>query len=122
MPGTEELVRRVLEEKGQGPAEASRELEVSASTVTQWRDGQSTPSNDNIPALVQWSGRGWEEVATRIKAQRERQELRQVVSEALARIESLECEIQRAKEELGRAGEERRELFARLTHLADVDM
>jgi predicted nucleic acid-binding Zn-ribbon protein len=71
---------------------------------------------------VQWSGRGWEEVSTRIKAQRERQELRQVVSEALARIERLECEIQQAKNELGRAADERRELFARLFQLADVDM
>jgi hypothetical protein len=122
MPGTEELVRRVLEEKGQGPAEASKELGVGDSTVIRWRDGQSTPSIDHIPALERWSGRGREEIATRIKAQRERQELRQVVSEALSRIEGLECEIQQAKEELGHAAEERRELFARLTKLGDVDL
>jgi transposase-like protein len=122
MPGTEELVRRVLGEKGQGPTEAAKELGVGGSTVIRWRDGLSTPSIDDIPALVRWSGRDWEEIGTRIKAQRERQELREVVSEALARIQSLECEIQLAKEELGRAAEERRELFARLTQLGDVYM
>jgi transcriptional regulator with XRE-family HTH domain len=122
MPGTEELIRRVLEEKGQGPTEAAEELGVGDSTVIRWRDGLSTPSIDNIPALVRWSGRGREEISTRIKAQRERQELREVVSEALARIEILECQIQQAKEELGRAADQRRELFARLTQLADVDM
>ena len=120
MPGTEELICRVLEEKGEGPAEAAKDLGVKPSTVIQWRDGQSIPSIDNISALVEWSGRSGEEIATRIKAQRERQELRQLVSEAFARIEILETEVEQARREREQTREERRQLFARLTRLGDA--
>lgn len=120
MPGTEELIRRVLEEKGEGPEEAAKDLGVKPSAVIRWRDGQSTPSNDNISALVEWSGRSGEEIATRIRAQRERQELRQTVAEALACIESLKMEVEQARRDREQAREERRDLFARLTRLGDV--
>lgn len=120
MPGTEELVRRVLEAKGQGVTEAAKDMGVKPSTLIRWRDGQSAPSMDNISALVEWSGRSREEIAMRVKAQRERQELRHVVSEALARIEILETEVEQARRERGQASEDRRQLIARLTRLGDA--